>query len=173
MAAHDFDQVFTQHVDFAWRALRRHGVAEADLEDACQEVFLAVHRNLASFEGRSTLRTWIYGICRGVAANHRRRAGNRYEIASAQPDDGQRCDALDAFERTARRQGLALLEALLDRLDDAKREAFVLYEIEEMTLAEIAEATRASRTTVHSRLQAARREVAAHLERIRARRRVA
>ena len=50
-----------------WRALQRHGVPERELADACQEVFLVVHRREAIFEGRSSVRSWLYGIALRVA----------------------------------------------------------------------------------------------------------
>ncbi len=63
------------------------GVAEADIEDVCQEVFITVHRKLSEFEGRSALRTWLYGISLRVASDYRRRAYVRRERAVAEPRD--------------------------------------------------------------------------------------
>jgi len=57
----DFAEIFRAHAPRVWRALRRLGVREADVEDLCQEVFVVVHRKLPAFEGRSALSTWIYG----------------------------------------------------------------------------------------------------------------
>src|SRR5687768_12337360 len=59
--------------------LRGRGVAERDLPDAEQDVFLVVHRKLGEFEGRSSLGTWLHRIARNVASEHRRRAHRRYE----------------------------------------------------------------------------------------------
>src|SRR4051812_1143348 len=75
-------EVFREHAPFVWRALRRLGVREADVEDACQEVFVVVHRRLADFEGRSSVRTWVYGICVRVASDWRKRAHVRREIVT-------------------------------------------------------------------------------------------
>src|SRR5690606_13923988 len=66
------DEIFRAHAPFAWRALRRLGVAEADVDDVCQDVFMVVHRKLDAFEGRSSMRTWIYGICARTASDYRR-----------------------------------------------------------------------------------------------------
>ena len=67
-------QIFDEHARYIWRTLRHLGIPEADAPDLCQEVFVTVHRRLASFEGRSSLRTWLYGICIRVASEHRRYA---------------------------------------------------------------------------------------------------
>ena len=72
-------QIFDEHARYVWRTLRHLGVADADLEDVCQEVFVTVHRKLPEFEGRSKLRTWLYGICLRVASDYRRRAYVRRE----------------------------------------------------------------------------------------------
>src|SRR5512145_1476215 len=69
----DFGAVYAEHFDLAWRALRRYGVPSEDLEDALQEVFWTVHDRLPTFRGHSSLRTWIYGIARRIARNHRPR----------------------------------------------------------------------------------------------------
>ena len=61
-------QIFREYAPFVWRGLRRLGVPECDVEDVCQEVFVVVHRKLGDFEGRSSLRTWIYGICARTAS---------------------------------------------------------------------------------------------------------
>src|SRR6185369_18089829 len=76
--------VFDEHARYVWRALRHLGIPEADVEDLCQEVFVVVQRKLAEFEGRSELRTWLYGICLRVAADHRRRAYVRRELPTAE-----------------------------------------------------------------------------------------
>src|SRR5207302_10408961 len=73
-------EVFRQYAPFVWRALRRLGVPESDVEDVCQEVFVVVHRKLGDFEGRSSLRTWIYGICTRTASDYRRSGRVRREI---------------------------------------------------------------------------------------------
>src|SRR5215204_354897 len=67
-------QVFCDHVQYVARALRHFGVAAVDIEDECQEVFLVALRKFGDFEGRSSVRTWLYRIAWKTAANYRRRA---------------------------------------------------------------------------------------------------
>lgn len=153
------EDVFREHAPFAWRALRRLGVPEADVEDVCQEVFVVVHRKLAEFEGRSSLRTWIYGICARTASDYRRSGRVRREVVTDAPPEvaaeGGQHDAV------ALRQARARLDRILDSLDDDKRAVFVLYEIEELTMAEVAEALGCPLQTAYSRLHAARKLVEA------------
>lgn len=152
-----FREVFEAHAPYVWRALRSLGVAERDVDDLCQEVFVVVHRRLPEFEPRANLRTWLYAICLRAASDYRRRAFVRREqVTDAPPDLSAPADQHDRAERTWARDAL---DRALERLDDEKRDAFVLYEIEGLSLAEVAEVVGAPLKTVHSRLAAARREV--------------
>lgn len=151
----DFAAIYEQHAVFVWRSLRLLGVHPDSLDDAVQEVFLVVHRRLGEFEGRSSLRTWLYAIARRVARNVRRGAGRR---GAAEPVAG---DLLDAGGRTplelAERAeaGRVLLE-VVDGLSEDQREVFLLVEVEEMSVPEAAEALGVNLNTCYSRLRAAR-----------------
>jgi len=140
------------------------GIAEADVDDVFQEVFVVAHRRLGDFEGRSSVQTWLYGICVRVASDYRKRArregqessGHQQTVAASQEDD------------VAMHQARAELDRILDALDDEKRAVFVLYEIEELPMPEVAAAIGCPLQTAYSRLHAARREVEAMLTRLRA-----
>jgi RNA polymerase sigma-70 factor (ECF subfamily) len=140
------------------------GVREADLDDVSQEVFLVVHRKLAEFEGRSTVRTWLYGICMRVAKDHKNRAHVRRESPVSEPPI--EIQGPQQEEAIARAESRFLLQRLLEELDDAKREVFVLYEIEGLGMNEIAEAVGCPLQTAYSRLHAARKIVAEAAKRV-------
>ncbi|MEY4544506.1 MAG: hypothetical protein RL685_701 [Pseudomonadota bacterium] len=152
--AADFSRIFSEHAPFVLRVLRHLGVPGSDVQDQAQEVFVGVHRGLAGFDGRSSLRTWIYGICVRVASNHRRKAYVRRERAVAEPPE-----AIDPVAQQAMEHGQRwpALQRLLDTLDADKREVFVLYELEELSMREVAEACGCPLQTAYSRLHAARR----------------
>ena len=155
--------IFRQYAPFAWRALRRLGVPEADVEDVCQEVFVVVHRKLGDFQGRSSLKTWIYGICARTASDYRRSGRVRREVVTDSPPDAPHEAA--QHDVVALKQARATLDRILDQLDDDKRSVFVLYEIEELTMAEVAEALSCPLQTAYSRLHAARKVVESAVER--------
>ena len=77
-------ELVIEHSAFVWRVLFHLGVPKRRLEDASQEVFVAMLHALPRFEGRSSLRTWIYGTCRNVARAERRRAREHTEIPTAE-----------------------------------------------------------------------------------------
>jgi RNA polymerase sigma-70 factor (ECF subfamily) len=158
----DFDGIYEEHVDFVWRNLRRLGVSAAQLDDACQDVFLVVHRRRGDFAGRSTIRTWLFGIVLRVASEHRRK-GHRAAVFDALDDD-LRSSEPGPFELASRREAVRLLERFLGMLSDSTRPVFILAELEQMTAPAIAEALSLNLNTVYSRLRLARqafeREVA-------------
>src|SRR5579859_5834321 len=67
-----FAQVYEEHFSFVWRSARRLGAPDAVVDDVVQEIFVIVHRRLAAFEGRSSMKTWLYGIVLNVVRAHRR-----------------------------------------------------------------------------------------------------
>lgn len=155
-------QVFDEHARYVWRVLRHLGVPDAELDDLCQEVFLVVHRQLPSFEGRSKLSTWLYGICVRTASDYRRRARVRYERSSA--DAGSSLVAAVGLEPDARVGAKHELLRLLATLDDDKRTVLVLYEIEGLAMNEVAEIVGCPLQTAYSRLHAARALLSAAAE---------
>jgi RNA polymerase sigma-70 factor (ECF subfamily) len=153
------DRIFREHGAFVFRALRRLGVAPSDVDDAVQEVFVVVHRKLPDYEGRSQLRTWLYGIAVRVAAAQRRRAHVRNEIATEEPIAEEAASAVTPEGAAGEREALGMLDRALDELDDDKRAVFVLYEVEGLEMPEVAEALACPVQTAYSRLRAARKEV--------------
>ncbi|NUP05659.1 MAG: sigma-70 family RNA polymerase sigma factor [Polyangiaceae bacterium] len=151
-----FDDLYDDHVDLVWRALRRFGVSEPGLEDAVQEVFIVAFKKLDTFEGKSALSTWLYGIAAYVARNVRRSQRRRPETPTE--DAGLHLtSASDSPEdEVGAAEALRVLHALLDELDDDKREVFVLAELEGLTAPEISTSLGVNVNTIYARLRAAR-----------------
>ncbi len=160
VALPSFEELYDQHFAFLWRSARRLGVNEGALDDVLQETFVIVHRRLPDFEGRSSLRTWIFGILLRVVRDHRRslRRKSPGERAGTEAVDPETLTANDSspHERAAKAEAVRVLYMLLDQMDDDKREVFVLAELEQMTAPEIAEALEMNANTVYTRLRAAR-----------------
>jgi RNA polymerase sigma-70 factor (ECF subfamily) len=146
--------IFDEHARYVIRTLRHLGVKEADVEDVAQEVFVTVHRKLPEFEGRSKLRTWLYAICLRVASDHRRRAYVVRERVTESPpiDTGERTGAEPDLHVESR----AFVRQLLGALDEDKRTVLVLYEIEGLSMREVAEVIGCPLQTAYSRLHAGR-----------------
>lgn len=161
----DFRAVFTEHYAFVVRTLTHFGVPASTLDDAAQEVFAIVHRRLADYDGESSVRSWLWGIARRIAATMQRgqvRAQRRLEVVKA-PEPAPIPD-----EELERRDLIEVVEACLQRLEEPLREVFVLTEIEEFSAPEIAQALGIKLNTVYSRLRTARERFARGIARARA-----
>lgn len=145
---------YRAHAAYVGRSLRYLGVLERDLPDAMQEVFQRFFATRERFDGRSP-RGWLYGICLRFSLNYRRLARHRRERLSDELDMRQ---AATGTEHTlARMDARTRLLAALDTLDDAKRAVFVLRDIEERSMAEVAEIVGCPLKTAYARHAAAKR----------------
>lgn len=173
MTALTFDSVYADTVVFVWRAARRLGVDGAALDDVCQEVFVAVHKNLPEFAGSGSIKTWVFGILRNSVRMYRR------GIARKEPPGRTRWSVVDAeqlgspdkspYELVSSAQALRIAHEILESLAEEKREVFVLVELEQWSVVDTAEALGVNVNTVSTRLRAARKEFAHAAHRIRIR----
>jgi len=150
-----FEAIYQQHFDFVWSSVKRLGVASDSMDDVVQEVFIVVHSRLHTLEQPDALRSWIYGIVRRTVSGHRRskraKVVREAFVASETAPPGP--TPLDLTEQASE---LKLLMRLLAGLDEAKREVFVLVELDEMSVPEVAAALDIPLNTAYSRLRAAR-----------------
>jgi RNA polymerase sigma-70 factor, ECF subfamily len=161
----NFRDVYDEHFPFVWRSLRRLGVPEASARDALQDVFLVVHRRLPDFDGEAKVTTWLFRICLRTAKDYGRRAHVRRERFDDSALEGRADPGADGLQEAERREGLALIEAALERLTLEQRAVFVLFELEDMTGDEIAETLGIPLGTVYSRLRLGRVEFWKGIER--------
>ena len=159
-------RVFDEQLSRVWRYLRRLGLSEADADDAAQQVFMIFARKLdLVMPGKE--RAYLCGTAYRVAADRRKKAARRpvaantsaAELPAAAPSPEGLAD---------RRRARALLDQVLGTLGEDLRAVFVLYEMEEMSTAEIAAALGLPRGTVASRLRRARERFGATVRRLRA-----
>lgn len=158
-----FEQLYEEHFSFVWRNLRRLGVLEANLGDAAQDVFLVIHRRLPEFEPRGALRSWVYSIVLRVARQHRRLARRKPTRELPPENEWSDPNQVGPEQDAAERQGLAQLIGMLEQLDDDKREAFVLAELEGLSAPEISAILGVNVNTVYARIRAARKRLEAAL----------
>jgi RNA polymerase sigma-70 factor (ECF subfamily) len=164
-----FDDAYREHFAFVWRSAKRLGVSEAALDDVVQEVFVIVHRRLAAFEGRSSMKTWLFGITLRVARDHRRSVGRRGGTSDAIDPDTVRASTPGPGETMEKAEAVRVLHALLDEMEDERREIFVMAELEQMTMPEIAATLSLNVNTAYARLRAARTSFEESVARHRAR----
>ncbi len=144
----------TSHHRLVWRSLRRLGVPECDADDACQRVFMVACRRLADIAPESE-RPFLLQTALRVAAEFRRSRERRRE------EDVEDLAALadtraGPEELLDRRRARALLDCALEAMPMVQRTVFVLFEIEQLTMAEISSVLEIPAGTVASRLRSAR-----------------
>jgi RNA polymerase sigma-70 factor (ECF subfamily) len=155
-----FDRAYEKYVDFVRRTILRLGVGEAASDDVVQQVFVVVHRRLAEFQGRSSLKTWLFSIVLHAVREHRRSVRRKSPHWLLGPTDPDLLPTVGAstnpHEALTKAQASRLIDGLLACLHEDKRVVFVMAELEEMTAAEISEVTGLDVKAVYSRLRAAR-----------------
>ena len=145
------------HFETVWRSLRRLGVPESGADDSAQQVFVVASRRLTEIEVGGE-RGYLLGIALRVASDARRSLRRRREVpidtetvslstlaGPPQPDE--------ALEQ---KRALEVLATLLDDMPDELREAFVLFELEELSAPEVARVLSVPVGTVASRVRRAR-----------------
>jgi RNA polymerase sigma-70 factor (ECF subfamily) len=157
-----FDAVYDEHFAFVWRSARRLGIAPSALDDVVQDVFVVVHRRLADFEGKSSAKSWLFGIVlhvvRDVRRTLRRKPAQLGGAGRSGDDVGDvvDIDGSSPHDSAAKREAVQMLHTILEAMPDDQREVFILSELEQMSVPEIAAAVGANTNTVYSRLRAAR-----------------
>ncbi len=151
------------HLDFVARVLRNAGTPAAEVDDAVQRTFIVAARRFDDVRPGSE-RGFLLQIALNVAAHARRSAARRREVPASELPE--RIDADTPEHLTSMKRDRQLLERVLDRLSEDLRTVFVLFELEELTMAEIAGALQIPPGTVASRLRRAREQFRAQLAQI-------
>ena len=130
----EFERIFNDYRDMALRVA--YGILRdrQRAEDAVQEAFVRIFRNLPSFEGRSSLKTWVYRISVNAAL----------DLIPSRPttglDQAPEASTLEGPSRDAERKDLGnRLSAAVRNLPPRQQAAFMLKNQEGLPYAEIAE----------------------------------
>jgi len=146
--------VVAEHFQLLWRFLRRLGIPPGDVDDAVQEVVLVLARKLGHIQPGSE-RSFVLGTALRVASGFKRQSRRRREVDDSELVEHESPEL--GPEALAEKQRLrAVLQRLLDQLPLDLRAVFVLYELEELTMAEIAQTLGLPPGTVASRLRRSR-----------------
>jgi RNA polymerase sigma-70 factor, ECF subfamily len=152
------ERMVSDHFDMLWRFLRQLGVPECDVDDGIQEILMVAARRLTDIEaGRE--RAFLFSTAVRVASTLRRsRARHREQVVDSLGDFADpRPNPEASLDRARERK---LLDAVLDEIPTELRAIFVLYELEELTMAEISALLELAPGTVASRLRRARERFA-------------
>jgi RNA polymerase sigma-70 factor (ECF subfamily) len=155
----DFRALYDAWFDDVSRWIVALGGLDADRDDIVQEVFMVVRRRLSSFDGANPA-GWLYRITRRQVRDFRRRSWVRHIFTKRrleEPDDLPHTGSTPAAA-LERKEDRRLLHAMLSKMREERRSAFVLFEIEGLSGEEIARIQSVPINTVWTRLYHARRE---------------
>jgi RNA polymerase sigma-70 factor (ECF subfamily) len=150
-----FEALYEAQLDFVYRCLHRLGVRSANIEDACQEVFIVLHRRLPDLRPNASERAFLFGIAIRVAADQRRKQARTAFVELPEQLAAQHAMS-EPFYAAAHAQAARHMERFLGALDADQRSVFMLVELEDFTVPEVCEALGAKLNTVYSRLRLAR-----------------
>ena len=150
----DFQAIFNDHGAYVWHSLRRLGIARADLEDLTHDVFILVYRQLHQYDPDRPIRPWLFAFAFRKASEYRRKSYVRLELING---GGDMVDPRPtALDRVLYQESLELGHSALAELDIAQRAVFVLHELDEVPIPEVAVALGIALNTAYSRLRLAR-----------------
>lgn len=157
--------IVESHIDFVTRVLRNAGSPAAEIDDDVQRTFIIAARKLDDMRPGAE-KSFILRVALNVAAHARRTLARRREVAV--DATLEMADAAASPEQIAdRKQARRMLDRILDGMHADLRTVFVLFEIEEMSMIEIAAALEIPQGTVASRLRRARAEFRARTDALR------
>jgi RNA polymerase sigma-70 factor, ECF subfamily len=152
-----FAEIFQRHHIFVERVLFRYFSREEDIEDLSQEVFFKVYRGLKQFEGRSSLKTWLFRIAINTAKNELRKRSRRPTVIESPLQEME--EILSSGNKTEIQAALHKNERLqyaFAQLKDHEKEILLLKHAEKMTYEEISSRLNLSLSASKMRAQRAR-----------------
>lgn len=155
-------EAFQRELDYVYRTLRRLGTAPSEVEDLAQDLFLALRRSWAEYDGTRPLRPYLFGIAFRIASAYQRKRSREVAWGIVEVSDmAPRPDEI-MQSKSAR----ALVLAALERVPLPRRAVLVMHDLEDVPVVDVAQTLSIPRFTVYSRLRKGRREFHAAVRRI-------
>lgn len=169
-SALDFDALFREHFDDVHRMVSRLSgplATQEDIEDACQQVFIAAHRALPRFRGDAKITTWLWGIATRVVLTQRRSFRRRARLQEALYETREVVvgPATSVEKASMHKQELERVWRCVTDLRPKLRAVYLMFEIEGLSGTEIATALGVPEATVWTRLRLARHKLTLKLAR--------
>ena len=164
----DIGEAYQKHAPFIARVIEKLTGSGPHVDDILQDTFIIAYKKREKFEGRSALRTWLYGIAKNRCMHHRRGLA-RFLNFKEKLESTPVAPSQSPHKSLEVSRELHLVESVITSMTFKQREVFVLYELEEMEGPQIADLLGIPIGTVWTRLHKARQVFQARLEKKRMR----
>lgn len=158
-----YEELIEDYADMVFRVAYRVLRNEQDAEDAMQETFLTVYRRIGQFRGEAKFSSWLYRIAANTALDllrMRNRKQDAQEPLAVEDDEAESLlvDEVAPLPEDAltTRETLAHIHSILAGMSPKLSEAFVLYEIQGLSMQETADALGISLSAAKVRVHRAR-----------------
>ncbi len=143
--------------------IRRLVVSHEDAEDVLQESFLKAYRYIDRFEGRSSLKTWLYRVATNEAIRHLRSKQSAKENTLSYDDGGRLLEVFEAEQGVDFNSMEAKLQRAILALPERQRMVFNLRYFDEMSYKQIAEVLESSEATLKTNYHYATEKIKAYM----------
>jgi RNA polymerase sigma-70 factor (ECF subfamily) len=156
-----FRQLVEKHQQFAYNVAFRFLTNQEDARDVVQECFIRVWKNLHKFDARKRFTTWLYKIITNLCYDDMRRAYNKYKCDPLEKEDSftNLTDQTDAEQELSNADLAEKIKCLSAHLKPRQRVVFVLRDLQDVDMDDIAEVLNTSVSTVKSNLYYARQNI--------------
>ena len=166
-----FEKLVEDHYDRLFRAALFMSGDRETAEELVQDCFLAAGESLATFQERSSVYTWLYGILLNKFRKWLRKRGGTVSLQQmAEKSEGDSAllaaDGIQPLQRLEREEMAQQVQKAIRELSPRHRSALTLRYVEELSYEEISATLGCSIGTVKSRIHYALKKVAHQLRQI-------
>lgn len=156
-----FEAIYDERFGDVERWVRALGGRSPDVADLAQDVFIVAFRRLSEFDGQNVA-GWLYQITRRKMRDYRRLSWIKHLFTNRNASTFESAAlGADQLQQVDNNEKQVLLDRILNKLPAEQRAAFVLFELDGLTGAEIAEVQQVPINTVWARIHRARHKLQA------------
>ena len=152
--------LLSRYEKFVYSAVRYELKNDDDAFDVSQEVFIRLYNAAGGFRCESTLKTWLFRMCKNCAYDFMRKNYKHKFLSLTSPEDGEGETEIPSYdtpdEDVLRKERIETVRRAIRSLSEEHRDVIVLREFEELSYGEIADLLGLSEGTVKSRINRAR-----------------
>ncbi len=166
-----FSTIVQRYEKFVYSAVFMELKNSDDAFDVSQEVFIRLYNAAGGFRCESTLKTWLFRMCKNCAYDYMRKFYKHKTISLSKTGDDGENDGIEDIasdittdEQVLKKEKIRAVHRAINMLPDEQRDVIILRELEGMSYTEISEALGINEGTVKSRISRAREALKIFLE---------